>query len=79
MATRKSKTFTVPGRANKPAVPASAAESIGTVLSTFSGPSTAQLDAGRRRSSCPRSSQQRLATQKVGAQIGARRRCRTTR
>ena len=61
MATRKTRT----SPASK--TPAAAIESIGTVLSTYSGPSTAQLDdAGA--AGLPTVPQQRLARQKVGAQ-----------
>jgi catalase len=47
-----------------------APESLGTVLSTFSGPSTAALDDATA-ARLPTVSQQRLATQKVGAQLAA--------
>ena len=48
---------------------ARASESLGTVLSTFAGPSTSALDDAA--ASLPTVSAQRLATQKVGAQRGA--------
>ncbi|MDQ6681470.1 MAG: catalase, partial [Pseudomonadota bacterium] len=54
----------------KAAAPTAPIESIGTVLSTFSGPSTAKLgDAAAR--ALDSVSKQRLATQKVGAQLAA--------
>jgi catalase len=67
MATRKNKS--VPFSKNaEPMASASADEAIGTVLSTFSGPSTKSLDdAGA--AAMPTVSTQRLATQKVGAQL----------
>ncbi|MDQ6629624.1 MAG: catalase [Pseudomonadota bacterium] len=70
MATRKSKTFTIANKdaAASPSRPA--LESIGTVLSTFSGPSTAQLD-DTAAAALPTVPEQRLATQKVGAQQAA--------
>ena len=52
------------------AAPAPALDSIGTVLSTYSGPSTAQLDQSGA-DALPTDAQRRLATQKVGAQEGA--------
>jgi catalase len=69
MASRKSKTFTVQ-KTRTPSSPASALESIGTVLSTFSGPSTSQLDDAAA-AALPTVPQVRLATQKVGAQLAA--------
>ena len=47
-----------------------ALESIGTVFSTFSGPSTSKLDDAAA-SKMPDVSLQRLATQKVGAQMAS--------
>ena len=73
MATRKSKTFTVPARANKPAVPASAAESIGTVLVDLFRPLDGQPRRCGGRGDSPTVPEQRLATQKVGAQLASRR------
>ena len=64
MASRSSKNSS--SAKSKPAS-APANESIGTVLSTFSGPSTAQL-SDAAAAALPDVSQQRLATQKVGAQ-----------
>ena len=67
MATRKDKSFSGPARtaAANPTM-----EAIGTVLATSSGPSTALLDqAGANR--LPSVSQQRLATQKIGAQLAS--------
>ena len=61
MATRNRKTPPASGR------PASIKESVGTVLSTFSGPSTAEMSQGDVAELDTRS-QQRLATQKIGAQ-----------
>ena len=69
MATRKSKTFTSPKNGSKPAA-AAPLESIGTVTSTFSGPSTALLDDAIA-AAMPSVSEQRLATQKVGAQLAS--------
>ena len=66
MATRKSKTFTIDKTASAPG--ANPMESIGTVLATFSGPSTAQLDPAQTMQ-LPTVSAQRLATQKIGAQL----------
>ncbi len=47
-----------------------ALESIGTVVSTFSGPSTSKLDDAAAPK-MPDVSLQRLATQKVGAQMAS--------
>ena len=69
MATRKSKTPSDAKSRPAPA-PASPTESIGTVLSTFSGPSTSRLD-DVAAASLPTVPEQRLATQKVGAQLAA--------
>ena len=65
MATRKVKTFTTPARSK---APNSAMEAIGTVLATSSGPSTSQLDQDGA-SRLPTVPEQRLATQKIGAQL----------
>ena len=54
-----------PVRGKSPAV-----ESLGTVLSTFAGPSTSQLDQAGAQS-LEGTAKQRLATQKVGAQLAA--------
>ncbi len=62
MATRKSKSSQPPKGG-----PSTAMESIGTVLSTVDAPSTSQLDPAGA-ASLPTVPQQRLATQKVGAQ-----------
>ena len=64
MATKKRKSETDATRVS------TAMESIGTVLSTSSGPSTAALDQAGA-DALPTLAQQRLATQKVGAQLGA--------
>ena len=68
MSTRKSKTFTSPKKA--PPSKAADLDSIGTVLSTFSGPSTSELDQEQADAldSVPKL---RLATQKVGASLAA--------
>ena len=50
------------------AAPPTSREAIGTVLSTFAGPSTASLDQAAANT-MPTLAQQRLATQKVGAQV----------
>lgn len=70
MATRKSKTYVVPSKYDVLEARASGIESIGTVTSTFSGPSTKLLDdsAAARMPTVP---EQRLATQKVGAQLAS--------
>ncbi|MEO7055662.1 MAG: catalase [Caldimonas sp.] len=67
MATRKSKTFSSPSKGSSSS---SAKEAIGTVLSTSSGPSTSLLDQAGANA-LPTVPQQRLATQKVGAQLAA--------
>lgn len=64
MATKKRKP--APGSAPSPVT----IETIGTVLSTFSGPSTATLTQ-RDADAMPTPAQQRLATQRVGAALGA--------
>jgi catalase len=64
MATKKRK----PASTSAPS-PA-AAEAIATVLSTFAGPSTATLTQ-RDADAMPTPAQQRLATQRVGAELGA--------
>jgi hypothetical protein len=61
MATRSRKNPPASGRV------APIIESIGTVLSTFSGPSTAEMAQGAV-DQLDTPSQQRLATQKIGAQ-----------
>ena len=66
MATRKSKSPPKTG-GNAP-VAGNPMESIGTVLSTFAGPSTIVLPPDAT-STFPTAAQQRLATQKVGAQL----------
>ena len=55
---------------SKPRSKPSPSEAIGTVLSTFSGPSTALLDDAAA-AAMPTVPEQRLATQKVGAQLGS--------
>ena len=67
MAIRKSKTFSTPARSK---APNAAMEAIGTVLATSSGPSTSQLDQ-EQASRLPTVPQQRLATQKIGAQLAS--------
>ena len=67
MATRKGKTFSTPARSK---APNSAMEAIGTVLATSSGPSTSQLDQDGA-SRLPTVPEQRLATQKIGAQLAS--------
>src|SRR5580765_3064066 len=64
MATRSRKNFPASGRT------ASIVEGVGTVLSTFSGPSTAAM-AQSDVDQLETRSQQRLATQKIGAQAAA--------
>ena len=69
MATRTRKnSSSSPNRRGSPV--AAARDSIGTVLSTFSGPSTAGL-APSDASAFATEPQRRLATQKVGAQLAA--------
>ena len=67
MVTRKGKTFSTPTRAT---APTATMEAIGTVLATSSGPSTSLLDQGSANR-LPTVSQQRLATQKIGAQLAS--------
>ena len=68
MATRKGKTFSTSNKAKGAADPTM--EAIGTVLATSAGPSTALLeqDSANRLPTVP---QQRLATQKIGAQLAS--------
>ena len=66
MATRTSKTFKKPSKSDGP----NPMEALGTVTSTFSGPSTTGLDDAAARK-FPTVPEQRLATQKVGAQIAS--------
>ena len=67
MATRKGKTFSAPARTT---APTATMEAIGTVLATSAGPSTALLEQGSANR-LPTVSQQRLATQKIGAQLAS--------
>ena len=68
MATRKGKTFSTSNKAKGAADPTM--EAIGTVLATSAGPSTALLEQeGANR--LPTVAQQRLATQKIGAQLAS--------
>src|SRR5689334_18246746 len=70
MASRKKPGAASRKRSAKPRATDSSIENIGTVLSTFSGPSTLGLDQATANS-LDDASQQRLATQRVGAEAAA--------
>jgi len=71
MATRKRKTSTSPSKASSTRNgDADVVESVGSVLSTVSAPSTASLDP-KAIAALETESQQRLASQKAGAQAMA--------
>ena len=70
MATRKRKSSPISGDSDTSVTSSAALEGIGSVLSTMAAPSTAQIDAGSAMQ-LPTVAQQRLATQKAGAQAAA--------